>query len=332
MNRLRAGILGIGNIAGRHGQALLALRSQVELAACCSRNQDHARAFAEKYSGGRAAVFADHHEMLERASLDLLIICLPPFAHTDEVELAAARGIHLLIEKPIALESERAWQMVQAAERAGIKTQIGLMYRFGAAVEAFKAHLAAGEVGRVGLMSAFQLSNSLNAPWWRALGKSGGQLVEQNIHLFDLQRYFIGEPLRVYSRRANLFHRAMPDYEVEDVSATVVEYADGALGVIYATNAAVPNQWRKGWQVITQNRFAEFSDWNHATFTPTDVPGRAPETIASDRDPFVAELQDLLKAIRADTPTRTPMREGARSLDFALAAARSNEIHAPVDL
>ena len=63
------------------------------------------------------------------------MICLPPYGHSDEVEAAAARGVHLLMEKPIALTSEHAWRMVETSEKAGIKTQVGFMFRFGEAVE-----------------------------------------------------------------------------------------------------------------------------------------------------------------------------------------------------
>jgi predicted dehydrogenase len=66
------------------------------------------------------------------------------------VERAAACGIHMLIEKPIALTSEHAWQMVQQVEAAGVKTQVGFMFRFGEAIERLKGLLESGEVGPVG--------------------------------------------------------------------------------------------------------------------------------------------------------------------------------------
>lgn len=335
MPPLRAGILGVGSIAHKHASALTQLGAQVELVACCGRDEQKTRAFAEQYAAGRALSFTHYDEMFERADLDLVIICLPPFAHTGEVERAAASGIHLLIEKPIALDSETAWRMVRAAERASIKTQVGFMYRFGEAVEQFKARLNGGASGPIGLMSARYFANSLHASWWREREKSGGQVVEQAIHLFDLMRYFASpesNAIRVYSRQSNLFHRNVPGYTIEDVSATIVEFASGALGVVHATNAAVPNRWTKEWRVVAQHLLAEFADWNHATFTPTNEPQASAKTIASDRDVFVAQLQDLLDAIRTNGETRTPLRQGALSLDLVLAAARSNESGAPVQL
>ncbi len=117
MSLLRAGILGCGGFAHRHAQTLAALKGEIEMVAFCNRTIAKARAFSEQYSGGKAPVFSDHHTMLGRVELDLLVVCLPPFAHSDEVEVAAANGTHLLLEKPIALTSEHAWRMVEAAER-----------------------------------------------------------------------------------------------------------------------------------------------------------------------------------------------------------------------
>src|SRR4030095_16193895 len=123
MPRLRTAILGCGGFANRHAQNLIALPDDIELLAFCDHHEWNAHEFSEKYSEGKGTIFTDPQEMFEKADLDLVVICLPPFAHTNEVELAAKHGIHILIEKPIALSSEHAWRMVEAVERAGVKTQ-----------------------------------------------------------------------------------------------------------------------------------------------------------------------------------------------------------------
>ena len=329
---LRTGILGCGGIGQRHAQTAVQFKDEIELVAFCDADEARARAFAEQYSAGRALTFTDHRAMFDRAHLDLALVCLPPFAHADEVDCAAERGIHLLVEKPIALSSELAWRMVDAAERAQIKTQVGFMYRFGAAIEAFKTRFDAGAFGAAGLFSARYFCNSFYADWKRSREQSGGQLVEQVIHLFDAMRYLLGEPVSVFSRQANFFHRDLEGYTAEDVSATVFGFLNGGLGVIYATNGAFPNRWVKEWRIVAQRLVAEFADWNHATFTPTGAPDLAPETISSEQDVFALQLRDLVNAIRANGETRTPLREGARSLDLVLAAARSAEVRTEMRL
>lgn len=321
MKRLRVGILGCGGIARAHARVLLELQSEARLVAFCDRNPHKAQALAEEFTSGEAAIFTDHRSLLEHADLDLLVIALPPYGHTDEVELAARRGVHLLIEKPIALELPLAWRMVEAAEGAGIKTQVGFMYRFGEALE----RLRDLDIGPIGLVSARYFCNALHAPWWRDRTRSGGQMVEQVIHFFDLLRYLLGEPLTVYAKAANLFHRDTPGYTAEDTSATLATFEGGALGVIYASNAAIPGRWIKDFRLVAQRLTAEFGDTNQATFHFTDAPERPPLGIQSSRDLFLAQMQDLIRAIRDDGLTRTPIREGAKSLEFALAARHSAE-------
>ncbi|PKO19152.1 MAG: gfo/Idh/MocA family oxidoreductase [Chloroflexi bacterium HGW-Chloroflexi-10] len=323
MNPLRTAILGCGQFAHRHAQILASLPHQAKMVAFSDHTEDNGRRFAQQYTQGQGAVYFSHTELFQKENLDLVIICLPPFAHSDEVELAASKGVHILIEKPIALTSELAWKMVRSTEQAGIKTQVGFMFRFGEAVESLKQQIDSGEAGMLGLMSARYFCNALHAKWWREKDKSGGQVVEQAIHMFDLLRYFGGEPLSVYSQQKNLFHRNVERYSIEDVSATIVNFQQGGLGVVYATNNAIPGKWINDYRVVTQNITAEFKNANQATLVRTDTVEPVETIVDSERDFRLEQTLDLIRAIRENRPTRTPMREGAKSLDLVLAAAQS---------
>ena len=323
MRPLRTAILGCGEIARRHVQTFQRYERDFELVAFCNRTIEKAIDFSDQFTAGKGAVYSNHHEMFSQVEMDMVAINLPPYAHSDEVEMAARQGVHVHIEKPIALTSEQGWRMVAAAERAGIKTQVGFKFRFGGAVEKLNALMESGEAGSPGLFAGRYFCNSLHSPWWRVREKSGGQLLEQAIHLIDLMRLFMGEPESVYSRQVNLFHNEIPDYTIEDFSATIYSYPSGELGVIYATNNAIPGKWINDFKVVTQNITAEFNDANHAAVTFTQLENKPTEMIASEKDVFAAEMLDLVHAIRTDGRTRVPLREGALSLDLALAAVRS---------
>ena len=322
---LRAAVLGCGGFGRRQAGVLAALPEHTALTAFCDRNYHKARAFSDELTGGRAAAYTDHRRMMADTKLDVLVVCLPPSGHTDEVELAAHHGIHLLLEKPIALTAADAWRMVDAAERAGIKTQVGFMFRFGAVVEAFKSLQDGGDTGPVGLFDAQYFCNALHAPWWRERDKSGGQLLEQVIHHVDLLRHLMGEPDRVYARMANLFHAGVPRYTIEDVSVTVASFPGGPLGVLRASNAAIPGRWAKAFGIIAQNVTVTATDHNNGQihFTSED---REPLVIASERDAYTAQMLDLIGAVREHRATRTPIREGALTLDLALSAVKSAEL------
>ncbi len=319
MTILRAGVLGCGNFANRHTEIMSQLKQDIAIVAFSDRNLYKAQAFQQKYAPD-ASVYTHHTTMFDQAKLDLVVICLPPYGHTNEVEQAAQRGIHILIEKPIALTSELAWRMAEVTEQNSIKTQVGFMFRFGEAIEQFKALQAKGQTGAIGLMSARYFCNALHAPWWRMREKSGGQLVEQVIHMFDLLRFLMGEPVSVYSKQSNVFHQDIPDYTIEDQSATIVGFQNGGLGIIYATNNAIPGKWINDYRVVAQKLTADFQNANQATFFPTETPDQQVITIDSSRDFRRLQMIDLIEAIRSNGQTRTPMREGAKSLDLVLAA------------
>lgn len=327
MRPLRTGIIGCGHIAERH-LAHLAVLEDVQLVGFCDPLMDRAAAFSKQCGGGET--YTDHRAMFQALDLDLVYICLPPFAHGDEVELACRHGVHFLIEKPIALTIEQGLAMAGHVRATGVKSQVGFMYRHGEATKWLKRHLAESTGTPIAFMSGRYACNSLHSWWWRDRSKSGGQLLEQIIHLLDLSRYFLGEPVQVYSAQENLFHRDVPDYTVEDVSATVIRFASGALAVLSATNGAIPGRWDCDWRLVLPDLTVDFQDANHAAVHNTRQAGTSPQTVGSDKDLFLAQTLDLLAAIREDRPTASPIDEGVRSLQLALAAGRSAEQNAPV--
>ena len=328
---LRTAILGCGKFANRHA-AILAALDEIELVGFCDSSLPAAEAFNQQYVGGRARVFADAAEMFPALNLDLVYICLPPFAHGPEVALACRYGVHFLIEKPIALDLGLAEAMSASVRASGVKSQVGFMYRHGAAALRLKQHLARQPAGPAGFMVARYACNALHRPWWRDLSLSGGQLVEQVIHLLDMTRFFLGEPVQVFSVQQNLFHQDVADYSVEDASATTIRFAGGGLAVIAATNGAIPGRWDYDWRLVTPGLTADFTDANHAVLTHTAEAQPRAETIAADHDLYLAETLDLLTAIRDDRPTAVPIEEGVLSLRLALAARESSKAGAPVDL
>jgi predicted dehydrogenase len=330
MTPLRTGLIGCGKFANKHLANLVSMPDRFTMAAFCDNVPENAEQFNQKYADGKSKVYIDFHDLFKETPLDLVLICLPPFGHADEVEVAAQHGVNILIEKPIALTSEHAWRMVDAVEKAGVKTQVGFMFRFGLAIEKLKALIADGTAGPVGLMSTRYFCNALHATWWRMRDKSGGQIVEQIIHMVDLMRYLIGDPVSVFSIQNNLFHKEVENYTIEDTSGTLMEFKNGGIGVIYASNNAIPGKWINDYHVVTKNLTSDFTDANNAVFSYTSEPVVRTEVIASSENLYLRELLDLYQAITEDVPTRTPMREGALTLDLALAVSQSAANKAPV--
>lgn len=324
MAKLRTGILGCGGIANRHAGAIAQV-DRLQLVALCDIEEARAQDFNRRYADGKAMVFSDFNEMFEKADLNLVYICLPPFAHTNEVTVAAKAGCHILIEKPIALDMKTANAMVRACKEYKVKSQVGFMNRFGDAVAHVKKLQQTGEAGPAGLMTVRYMCNSLHGPWWRDKSKSGGQIVEQIIHSFDLTRYFLGEPVSVFTHLDNIFHKKVPGFTSEDVSATTIRFDSGAVATVAGTDGAIPGQWINRFELVTQKYTVEFTDSNNAVLHHTAHEYPFTTTMASQKDLFIAETLDLLEAIDKDVPTRCDMADGARTLELVLAASKSGE-------
>jgi predicted dehydrogenase len=322
---LRVGLIGTGGIGARHAAAAQKVTG-LHFVAACGREMSRAEDFGKRFG---VTAYDDVERMLGSERLDLLVVALPPFAHAGQVERAAALGVNVLVEKPIALDLGRAASMVDASRN--VVAACGFMYRFGGAVQRWTAMADAGETGTVGHFSGSFHCNALHAPWWRDRGKSGGQMVEQLLHIADLARCSLGMPQTVYARAANLFHRDVPDYTSEDASAILLGYDDGRVGVLHASNIAVPGRWMKGWQVVAQKATGIFADWNTAEIVQT-IGEPVSERIASAVDPFVAQLEDVRDAIVDKRPPRVPLRDGLETLRIVLAARQSADTKREVSL
>jgi predicted dehydrogenase len=309
---MRVGLLGAGGIGARHAAAVAQVAG-LELVAACGRDETRTAEFAARFG---ASAYTDFTRMLGETELELLIVALPPFAHAGEVEAAAAAGVHLLVEKPIALDLGRAEAMVEGS--AGVIAACGFMYRFGGAVERWKAM----DTGRAAHFSGSFHCNALHASWWRERQMSGGQMVEQLIHIVDLARESLGRPTTAYAKAANFGHGSVPGYDSEDMSAIIFGYDDGRIAALNASNMAIPGRWMKGWQIVAERATGIFTDWNHAELVRT-APEVSSETVAADIDPFVAQLTDLRDAINDRRPPRVPLADGLATLELVLAARRS---------
>jgi predicted dehydrogenase len=320
----RAGIVGMGNMGRAHAENLLRA-PDVELAALCSDPLDDARAYAEA-KGLSCPLYRDGAEMAGREALDLVYICLPPFAHTGQLEAAAAAGAHIFIEKPIALTVDRGRSMVAAVEKAGVYAQVGYHMRQGGAVRRLKEEIASGKAGRPTLFTARYESNSLHTPWWIDAAQCGGQVFEQVIHLYDLALYLCGPPRRVSGFTANLQHQHTPGYTVEDTSVSALCFAGGALGGITGSNCAAPGVWSATFRVLCQNLVADFTDPCHGVFTYLDGPEKRVETLAFNQDLVLQEDLYFLDVLRGSQPPFATLAEGLLGLRTVSAVVESSRL------
>ncbi len=317
---MKVGFLGAGHMAGTHGQRLVGL-PDVDIAAVCAL--EGAEELTRKLGVAKAATYLEFDRMLEEQALDALYICIPPFAHTGQAERAAEAGIHLFMEKPIAIEPARAASIVEAVEAAGVVAQVGYMSRFGTAVRKLNGMIEDGSAGRPTLYQGRYFCNALHSHWWRDVEKSGGQVLEQAIHQYDLALHLMGEPERVCGFAANLCHRDVGDYTVEDTSVAAIRFRSGALGTIAGSNCAIPGEWTGDCRVVCQNVTVTFAGPNEAEFvyTAEDPPRR--EQFSEECDLFLEETLNFLASVRGEAEPLAPARDGLLGVQLACGVLES---------
>lgn len=225
---VRVGFVGTGGIARAHMGPLSKMEG-VKLVAFCDLQAERAQSAAAEF---KAKAYTDHHEMLEREQLEALYVCVPPGFHTDAETLAAHKGLHLFIEKPVAVTLEKAREIESAIKDSGVICSVGYHWRYQDSTRVAREKLA----GRtVAMALGYWMGGLPGVPWWRVMAQSGGQMVEQTTHIFDLARYLVGDVRRVCAAYALRTMMDVPNLDVPDVGTAVLEFRSGAIGTISNT-------------------------------------------------------------------------------------------------
>jgi len=288
---LNIGFIGAGGIARLHLQQLEKI-PELRVVAICDVNLNRAREMALELN---CKVYSSHEEMLEKERLDALYICIPPGAHTNQEILAAEKGIHLFIEKPLAVNWEKSREIAEAIKKARIITSVGYTWRYMDIVEEARKFL---KDKKIAMVLGFWLGGLPGVPWWRVKAQSGGQMVEQTTHIIDLARYFAGEVEKIYAAYSLCCLKEVEDLDIEDVGTVILHFKNGALGSV--SNTCILSQSHTiGISVVSQDLVVECS-WQSLKIIR---PGRS-EEIRISGNPYLLENQIFIEGIRTGDASR----------------------------
>lgn len=319
---IRVGFVGTGNITRRHFNALSQLREQAEVVAVCDIVEERATAAAQPVG---AKAYLSFYEMLQREKLDALYVCLPPDAHVDQELAAIDRDIHLFVEKPLPLDLAKAELIARRARASGIVTAVGYHWRQWDHVKAARAALP-GE--RVGMALGYFLNALPGSPWWRIKSRSGGQVVEQAIHIVDLARYLVGEVEQVSAMYATRGNADEPGHDQEDVYTVNLRFRNGAIGNL-STCSVLHRRVNVGLDVVCKQRVYRIRE----DATEVDGPSGI-ERIERNNDAGLAENVAFLKGIASGDRSGilSDYADALRTQRVALAANRSAETNLPITI
>ena len=339
------GIIGVGMIADFHAQAIAATRGG-KLVGVATRNSENARAFAQKHGVPFATTSVE--ELVARPDIHVVCITTPSGAHLEPALAAVRAGKHLVVEKPIEITTERADELLRAADAAGVRVSPIFQARFGDGARTLKAALDAGRFGRLVLASAYvkwHRPREYYTGWKGTLAlDGGGAAINQGIHGIDLLQWFAGMPAEVSCWKTR---RVYEHIEAEDTLSATLRYPSGALGCIEVTTAGWPG-WGRRLEIVGENGSARLEDdrldqWKfrdeqpgdaairHAKIDPT-AGGGAGAANAITHHGHLRQIQDLIDAVRENRPVAIDGHEARKAVALIRALYASAERGAPVKL
>ncbi len=231
------------------------------LKVACARNEQELQAFAETW--GWHETETDWRKVIERDDIDIVDIAVPTHLHHEMAVAAARAGKHIFLEKPFALDSQQAREMLQAAEQASIVHYLNHNYRRAPAVMLAKRLIEQGEIGHIYHWRGAYLQDWIMDPnfpltWHLQLDKAGGgPHFDLNSHSVDLARFLVGE-IKAVTAMMTTFVKERPlpgkgaktfsagegestetgEVTVDDAAFMLAEFENGALGSFEASRFA----------------------------------------------------------------------------------------------
>ncbi|MGV9711688.1 Gfo/Idh/MocA family protein [Gordonia sp. NPDC003424] len=348
---LRIGIVGCGKIARNHVHAFGAL-DDVDVVACCDTDPARARDFAD--ANGIEHACASTTEMFA-LDLDAVTVCTPHPTHEAVVVEAAAQGLHVLCEKPIAVDPDAADRMIAATEQAGVTFGVMFQRRLWPAAQRIKDAIADGTLGRPVLGEVSVLlhrpSSYYSADAWRGSWQTdgGGVLMTQAIHQIDLLQWFLGQPVSVTGHIRTHFHGE--HIETEDSASAVIAFSSGATATVTATTGANHNLGNRVTVIDETGAIASVLEFpegaegvNELWTVPGEVSLGTPYSVDVDARPDIADInaglvdfhtqqvQDFADAIRTGREPVVTGRDARTSLVIVAAIYESSRTGRPVDV
>lgn len=237
-NKLRFGMVGAGAIAQSYVQAFQ-MSERGRLVAVADVRAEAAEAIANTLN---CDSFSSYEDMADAANLDAVIVCTPPISHPEIAIHFLDRGIHVLCEKPLAVDSQSARRMLERAERAGVKLTMASKFRHVDDVIRAKSIVASGILGDIVLFENTFTSHVDMSARWNSNPRisGGGVLIDNGTHSVDIMRYFLG-PLAELQVVEGKRIQGLP---VEETVRMFVRTAGGVMGNIdlsWSINKALPS-------------------------------------------------------------------------------------------
>ena len=275
--------------------------------------------------------YASLAEALDAVDFDAVVITTPTPTHRELAVLAAERGKHVFLEKPMALSLAECDAILAAVDRHGVLLQMGFMRRFDPDFAAAWERIQGGEIGEPMMIKSLTHGPGLPPPWATDLRTSNGNLAEVNSHDLDAVRWLMASnPRRMYVEVANFkgAERGVTSEHFYDNMFATVKFESGALGNIsgvcpcdYGYDSRVEIIGKKGIMTIGQMQgeaIVVCTDRNHGLVTP--IFRRWPDRF---RWGYIQELEHFVECVQQQRPPKVTGEDGRWAVAMVLAGTKS---------
>ena len=327
---LRFALIGCGEF-GRFLAALAQRLPRIAVTALCSRSQSSVDQ-AKKDLGAELPGFTSVAELISRAGelFDAVMICSANYEHCGQAVAAARAGKHIYCEKAMALTTDECWQMVEAAERAGVRLMVGHKRRLRPPFARLKELCLCGALGDP---VAMQISSWHHYPavprWWMRRDQCGGLLHRVGVHDVDFMRAILGDVETVSAVSAR---KVTGEADYDECMAVLLRFRSGTIGSLQAGFRFGPLRFREScapWVQCTRGgiRMAMFQDHIDLFW------GADPEHLTHERfddlghdAAYRGELSSFADWVLDGKTPVLSWEEGLRCVEVMEAAYRSAEL------
>ena len=334
------GIVGCGAISKWHVAAINEIEN-AELIGVFNTPKSFAEDFAKEHN---CRVFDTYEKMLNCEDIDIVNICTPSGTHAPLAIEAANHKKNIIVEKPMAITKEQIEEVIAAVENNNVKLAVISQLRFNENIRKVKKAIENGELGDILIgdiyMKYYRSPEYYSSSNWRGTWAmdGGGALMNQGIHGVDIIQYLVGSVKSV----SGICKTLARDIEVEDTASLVVEYENGAVGVIQGTTCVEPGYPRTieitGTRGTVSLRETDIIKWDVDGKT-LDLSANAEGNISGFRDPgaiainsHLTQIQDMINALEEDRAPMVDVYEGKKPVEIILAAYESSKLRKQVEI
>ena len=332
-------VIGMGSIAHFHIRCIQELEG-CKLVAVASSTRDRVEEAEERYG---VAGYTNIEAMMLRKDIDVVNICTASGYHLEPALAAARAGKHIICEKPLEVNLDRADQMIKACREAGVKLACIFQSRFKEDYLRIRRAVKGGKLGKIVLANAyikwFRDDEYYASRGWRGTfkGDGGAALINQSIHTIDLLQDLMGPVASVYGNVRTMTH----DIEGEDLGLAILQFENGAMGTIEGSTSIYPGyperleiHGSKGSIIYEGGKIIAWNLMDGPTegMKGSAVASGASDPMAIDYGYHKKQIQNMVDAIRNDREPLVNGEEGRKVLEIISAIYESSRLGAKVVL